>query len=104
MLDMSSEAQMSGEAEMLRYRILLMADETGRLPADCDDLAARTFPGRRSTASLIGSWLEELEELGCIERQEIEGERYWQVVEWQYWQRLFHARPRARTPAWVPSS
>lgn len=96
MLDASRESRLPGEARMLWHWSLPLPDETGRLPADRDDLAAWAFPDRRSVASLMGSRLEELEEPGCIEREETGGERDWRIVRWRRWQRRLRVHPNAR--------
>lgn len=91
---------LSDGPEVLLCRMILAADETGRLPADCDDLVERLFPARRAGAPVVGLGLEELEELedlGLIEAEVIEAGRCWRIVHWRRWLNRPRAQPGART-------
>lgn len=80
-------AQLSAEVERCFVRLWTHCDDEGR----CEDrpkvIAAQIFAANEEIMSKhVDEWLNKLQEVGCIQRYEVDGRKYLQVVEWDTYQ------------------
>jgi hypothetical protein len=90
--------QLSAAAEVLWWRLMVVADDYGRFNADPLIVLASCFPLRARTTDpdVVVGWLDELEEVGGIQRYEVDGHPYGVYVNWTKYQRP--ARYKAKWP------
>ena len=60
-------ADLSTEAEVFFYRLLVQCDDRGRIESNPTDIIARCFPLRIDSVSTDGvqGWIAELQQVGC---------------------------------------
>ncbi len=76
--------RLTPEAEVFYYRLLVVADDLGRMDARPAILRARCFPLKESlSAEKISKWLEAIWEAGLIGRYDDCGKPYIQILEWE---------------------
>lgn len=75
---------LSADAEVTFYRLLVVADDLGRMDARIPILRARCFPLKDAPGLLImiGDWLDELAAVGLISRYVVGGQPYLQIENW----------------------
>jgi hypothetical protein len=75
--------RLGSEAEVLYYRLLVVADDLGRMDARTAIVRARCFPLKESlSAEKISKWLESIWEAGLCARYEVDGKPYIQLLNW----------------------
>ena len=85
-----SVGKLSRDARLLFVLIWTHVDDEGRSRAASRMLASLLFPYDDDAPKLVGHWLDELEENGFIQRYDVEGARYLQVVNWTKHQKIDH--------------
>ena len=85
-----SMGRVSREARLLFVLLWTIVDDEGRCHATLDDLAQVLYPVDLDASMHLLSWLDELENEGCIERYEVDGVDYLRVVRWRRHQRIYH--------------
>lgn len=87
---------LSTEAEVMFYRLLVVADDYGYMDARLPILKAQCFPLRESaTIKAIESWLDALAKGGLIYRYQKDGRPFLAVNKWE--QRV-RSRPKYASP------
>ena len=85
--------------EVCFYRLLVQCDDYGRLDARTPLLRARLFPLREDVPrETVGEAMARLEEAGLIQRYEVAGQPYLQVLTWDKHQRIRNQRSRFPGP------
>jgi hypothetical protein len=75
---------LSPEAEVFFYRLLVVADDLGRMDARPAIVRARCFPLKESlSAEKISKWIDQVWEAGLIGLYESAGKSYIQILEWE---------------------
>ena len=88
--------------EVCFYRLLVQCDDFGRLDARPSLLRARLFPLREDIdGAELETAMAALEAVGLIERYEVEGIPYLQLVTWEKHQRIRTQRFRYPPPVWM---
>jgi hypothetical protein len=88
---------LSAEAEVLFYRLLVVADDFGYVDARIPILKARCFPLKESAIpAKIEAWLLDLSTHGLIQRYEKDEKPYLAIAKWEQRQR---SRPKYPGPA-----
>ena len=88
--------------EVCFYRLLVQCDDFGRLDARPSLLRARLFPLREDIdGAELETAMAALEAVGLIERYEVEGIPYVQMVTWEKHQRIRTKRFYYPAPPWV---
>ena len=80
--------KLSRHARLLFILIWTIADDAGRTRGASRMLASLLYPYDDDAPSLIGGWLDELEDNGCIRRYEVDGNSYLEVVNWLKHQKI----------------
>lgn len=76
--------RLTPEAEVFFYRLLVVADDLGRMDARPAILRARCFPLKESLSSEeIDGWLQELWDSGLIGKYDFDGKPYIEILEWE---------------------
>ena len=76
--------RLTPEAEVFFYRLLVVADDLGRMDARPAILRARCFPLKESLSSEeIAGWTQELWDSGLIGRYDFDGKPYIEILEWE---------------------
>ena len=76
--------RLSPEAEVFFYRLLVVADDLGRMDARPAILRARCFPLKESlSAEKLAKWEEMVWEAGLIGRYDVDGKPFLQILEWE---------------------
>jgi hypothetical protein len=76
--------RLTPEAEVFFYRLLVVADDLGRMDARPAIVRARCFPLKESlSAEKISKWVDATWEAGLIGRYEADGKPYIQILEWE---------------------
>ena len=76
--------RLSPEAEVFFYRLLVVADDLGRMDARPAIVRARCFPLKESlSAEKISKWVDQVWEAGLIGRFTVDGKSYIQILEWE---------------------
>jgi len=79
---------LSAEEEVFFYRLLVVADDFGRMDARPAILRARCFPLKETlSASKVESWLKSLNSVGLLARYEVDGKPFLQIGNWDQRQR-----------------
>jgi hypothetical protein len=95
-------SSLSGEEEILFYRLLVVCDDFGLMDARIDILKARCFPLKRRGVEVsekqLQNWLKGLRVAGLIRLYECAGKPYLCVAKWDQHQRIRNARPRYPRP------
>ena len=87
---------LSADAEVLFYRLLVVADDFGYMDARIAILKAQCYPLKDSaTSTKIENWLQELANAGLIYRYQLEGKPFLAVNKWE--QRV-RSRPKYAAP------
>lgn len=87
---------LSSDAEVMFYRLLVVADDYGFMDARTAILKAQCFPLKESaTLSKIEHWLNELSESKIIHRYVVEGKPFLAV---QKWEQRVRSRPKYASP------
>lgn len=79
---------LSRDSRLLFIQLWTIVDDSGRARAASRMLASLLYPYDDDAPSLIDGWLAELEEAECIQRYEICGSRYLEVVNWLKHQKI----------------
>jgi hypothetical protein len=75
--------RLAPEPEVFYYRLLVVADDFGRMDARPAILRARCFPLKETlSAKKLSEWLEAVWEAVLIGRYEVDGQPYVQVLKW----------------------
>lgn len=83
------------EAEVFYYRLLVVADDLGRMDARPAVLRARCFPLKETLSTeKISKWLDAIWAAGLVGRYEVDGQPYALILKWE--QRV---RSSAKYPA-----
>ena len=85
-----SVGKLSRDARLLFVLIWTHVDDEGRARAASRMLASLLFPYDDDAPKLIEDWLGDLEQNGFIQRYEVDGSRYMQVVNWLKHQKIDH--------------
>ena len=94
---------LSRDARLLFLQLFTVADDAGRLRGASRMLASLLYPYDDDAPKLIGKWLTELDEKGCIRRYEVDGSQYIEIVNWLKHQKI--DRPsESRIPAFTEST
>lgn len=93
----------SMEAECWLWRLQLIADDYGNLPADVDIIRGRAAPKRKITPGKIRKLNAELVASGLIVGYESEGEGYYHCAEFERMQTSPNGRMVQRYPEYHPS-
>jgi hypothetical protein len=94
---------LSRDARLLFLQLFTVADDAGRLRGASRMLASLLYPYDDDAPKLIGKWLTELDEKGCIRRYEVDGSQYVEIVNWLKHQKI--DRPsESRIPAFEEAS
>lgn len=93
-----SMGNVSRDARLCFVLMWTIADDSGRLRGNSRMLASLLFPYDDDAPALIGGWLDELEQEGCITRYVVEGATYIEVAKW-----LSHQKIDRPTPSKLPS-
>lgn len=101
MCDSRSLARCSVLANALWPRLIVRADDQGRMAGDPADVLGECFPKMLSRVKLtaLRDALDELEQAGMIRRYEVGGETYLQIVQWWSWQAYGRRAYPSRLPA-----
>lgn len=93
-------ADLSTEAEVFFYRLLVQCDDRGRIESNPTDIIARCFPLRIDSVSTDGvqGWIAELLQAGLIALRTIGGVEYIQLRRNDLWQNISKRLPPAE---WV---
>lgn len=94
-MDSDKINSLSPEAEVMFYRLLVVADDLGLMDARHALLRARCFPLKESLSSeKVGKWLDEIWTAGLIGRYEVDGKPFIQILEWEQRVRSHGKHPR----------
>lgn len=93
-----SMGRISREARLLFILLWTICDDAGRARAASRMLASVLYPYDDDAPSLIGGWLDELENEKCIVRYQHEDTTYLEVPNW-----LKHQKIDRPTPSKIPS-
>jgi hypothetical protein len=75
---------LSQGAEVFFYRLLVVADDLGRMDARPAILRARCFPLKESlSAEKLATWEQELWDSGLVGRYDFDGKPYLEILEWE---------------------
>lgn len=90
----------NAEAEVLFYRLLVVADDFGRFDGRLAVIRAACFPLRTETTltQKIGHWLTALERVRLIRRYEVDGKPYLLINKWEQHQRIRAVRAKYPDP------
>lgn len=83
-----SMGNVSRDARLLFVLLWTLADDSGRTRGNSRMLASLLFPYDADAADGIEGWLSELEREKCIERYEVEGSNYLEVLNWEGHQKI----------------
>jgi hypothetical protein len=98
-----SMGRVSREARLCFIQLWTLADDSGRLRGNSRMLASLLYPYDDDAPALIGGWLDELEKEGCVQRYQLDGDRYLAVCAWGKHQKI--DKPTAsKLPAPLDSS
>ena len=87
---------LSSDAEVMFYRLLVVADDYGYMDARTAILKAQCFPLKESaTVPKIETWLTELAKAGLIQRYSVDGKPFLAIAKWE--QRV-RSRPKYASP------
>ena len=91
---------LSPEAEVLFYRLIVVADDRGRMDGRVQVLRAKCFPLRTDTLTndTVAKLLAELMAVGLIEKYSAGGEEFVRLPKWEKHQRLRHVRAKYPDP------
>lgn len=92
-----SMGNVSRDARLCFVLLWTLADDSGRLRGNSRMLASLLFPYDDDAPALIGGWLDELEQEGCITRYVVDGATYVEVAKW-----LSHQKIDKPTPSKLP--
>ena len=97
--------RVSRDARLLFVMLWTLCDDVGRTRASPRMLASLLFPYDDDAQSLTDGWLTELEREKCVQRYQIDGNNYIQVLNWTKHQHIdrpskpkFPAPPNATKP------
>lgn len=83
-VDSDKIERLSPEAEVFFYRLLVVADDLGRMDARPAILRARCFPLKESlSAEKIVKWQDAVWDAGLVGRYEVASKPYLQILEWE---------------------
>jgi hypothetical protein len=94
---------LSRDARLLFVQLWTLADDEGRARAASRMLASLLYPYDTDAGKLMDRWLDELEEQKCIQRYEVEGSKYLEIVNWLKHQKI-DKPSKSRLPAFVEGS
>lgn len=78
----------SRDARLCFVNMWTLSDDAGRLRGNSRMLASILFPYDDDAPGLIDGWLAELDREGCIERYEVAGSNYIQILNWLSHQKI----------------
>ena len=93
-----SMGQCTRDARLTFLLLFTMADDSGRLRANSRMLASLLYPYDDDAKKHIESWLVELENVGCIQRYQVDGDSYLSINKW-----AMHQKIDKPTPSKIPS-
>lgn len=97
--DSRSMSRCSILANALWPRLIVQADDQGRLHGDAHDIRGLCFPKMDVTAAEVDGALDELAHAGSLRRYDRRGEPYIQLVEWWAYQSFGRRAYPSRYPA-----
>ncbi len=83
-----SMGKVSRDARLLFILLWTIADDHGRARAHSRMLASLLFPYDEDAGSLVPTWLNELQDEGCIRLYEASGSQYLQITQWARHQKI----------------
>lgn len=83
-----SVGRLTRDARLLFIELWPICDDHGRTRAASRMLASTLFPYDDDARDLIDSWLDELEQVGCIRRYEVDGLQYLEICNWLNHQKI----------------
>lgn len=83
-----SMGRVSRDARLLFVLLWTIADDSGRLRGNSRMLASLLFPYDDDAPGLIDKWMDELDREHCIDRYEVDGNRYVQIAKWLNHQKI----------------
>lgn len=90
---------LGAEEERLFYRLIVNADDYGRLDGRLPIIRAACFPLRTEiTLEALEGWLAQLEAVGLVYRYAVDGRPYFQLVSWNAHQTVRNKRSRFPAP------
>lgn len=98
-----SMGRVSREARLCFILLWTIVDDSGRARASSRMLASLLFPYDDDAPALTEGWLDELEREQCIDRYEVDGNRYLQISKWLTHQKI-DKPSQSRLPAFAESS
>jgi len=101
MCDSRSLAKCGIVANALWPRMIVQADDQGRLAGDAVDILGLCFSKMldKVTVRHVRTALDELEQAGQVERYEVDGEPFIQILTWWSWQGSMRRAYPSRNPA-----
>jgi len=94
-----SMGRISRDARLTFLQLWTIADDAGRLRGNSRMLASLLFPYDDDAPALMNTWLDELENEGCIIRYSSSGQSYIEICNW-----LIHQRIDKPSESKIPSS
>ena len=85
-----SIGNLSRDARLLFIQIWTVVDDLGRPRAASRMLASLLYPYDSDAGELMEGWLQELEAENLIQRYEVDGSQYLEVVKWLKHQKIDH--------------
>jgi hypothetical protein len=83
-VDSAAIDALTADAEVFYYRLLVVADDLGRMDARPAILRARCFPLKESLSTeKIGKWLEALAHAKLLIRYVVDGQPYVAITKWE---------------------
>jgi hypothetical protein len=95
--------RVSRDARLLFILLWGVVDDDGRTRGAARMLASLLFPYDDDAPGLVGSWLGELESVGCIRRYTVAGSSYIDIPQWRKHQKIAHPAA-SRLPAYEGKS
>ena len=98
-----SVGRLSRDARLTFVLLWPHCDDEGRCRAASRMLASLLFPYDDDAPGLIGGWLAELEQQGCIRLYEVDGDSYLEVPKFLEYQKIDHPKS-SKLPAYREAS
>jgi hypothetical protein len=93
-----SMGNISRDARLLFIEMWTLADDSGRIRGNSRMLASLLFPYDEDAPGLIVNWLSELEKEGCIIPYKVDGQSYYEIINF-----LKHQKIDKPTPTKLPA-
>jgi DnaD/phage-associated family protein len=93
--------QLTPEAEIFFYRLLVNCDDYGLFDARSAVLRSRLFPLRPMDDNYIHQLLSDVIRIGLVKIYEVEGRQYLEVIKWAKHQQIRAKRPKYPLPTGI---